>query len=242
MSTAIVHVPIDDLVSVAEKLAPSSMLPEKLRNKPHDVLAIVMAGRELGLQPWASIRMLSIIEGRPILSADGMVGLIRGSGKCADWTMVESTDKIATFETTRKDGKPQRLSFTIEEAKTAGLLSKSNWKNFPAAMLRARAQAALARMVYQDVLAGIYSDDEAAEFSRAPTIAATYDGPLEEVDELAWQLKVSACADVDQLKALRAEFDALPDGPAKQRIAELISKRRSVLVREYADQMAGGAQ
>jgi hypothetical protein len=167
-----------------------------------------------------------------------MVGLIRGSGRCADWTMVESTDKIATFETTRVGGKPQRLSFTIEEAKVAGLLGKNNWKNFPAAMLRARAQAALARLVYQDVLAGIYSDDEAAEFSRAPAVQAEVIEPeAEPIDEMAWQLKVSACATTDDLAALREEFAELPNLPAKKRISDLISKRKGAIVRNYADAM-----
>lgn len=242
MTTAIV--PVDDLVAVAQNLAPSSLLPEKLRNKPHDVLAIVMAGRELGLAPWASIRMLNIIEGRPVLTADGMVGLIRGSGKCEHWECIESTDKIATFETQRKgEKKPQRLSFTIDEAKAAGLTGKHNWKTFPAAMLRARAQAALARLVYQDVLAGVYSDDEAAEFARAPMPAPVIEPEIEpDIDELNWQLRVSAAASPDDLRALKPDFDALPDCAAKQRIADLISKRRSEVVRATADKWKENAK
>src|SRR5690606_20465490 len=141
---------VDDLVSLAERLAPSQLLPEKLRGKIPDVLAIIVAGRELGLAPMASLRSLNVIEGKPVLNADGMVGIVRGSGKCVSFDLVESTDKVATFETQRTGGKPQRMSFTIEEAKLAGLLSKDNWKKYPAAMLRARAQAALCRLVYQD--------------------------------------------------------------------------------------------
>jgi hypothetical protein len=231
-------IPVDDLVHLAEKLAPSTLLPEKLRGKVQDVLAIVMAGRELGLQPWAALRNLNVIDGKAVLSADGMVAIVRGSGKCEAFDMIESTDKVATFETMRAGGKPQRMSFTIEEARAAGLLSKDNWKKYPAAMLRARAQAALCRLVYQDVLAGVYSDDEAAEFGRAAPIVDVE--PIE-IDELAWQLKVSAAASMDDLKALRAEFDALPDCDAKVRIADLVSKRRSQLAREYADRMAKGA-
>jgi hypothetical protein len=238
MSQALV--PVDDLVHLAERLAPSALLPEKLRGKVPDVLAIVVAGRELGLAPMASLRCLNVIEGKPVLNADGMVGIVRGSGKCEAFDMVESTDKVATFETKRVGGKPQRLSFTIEEARLAGLLGKDNWKKYPAAMLRARAQAALCRLVYQDVLAGVYSDDEAAEFAKAPA-AHVIEAETVDIDELEWQLKVSAAATMDDLKALRAEFDALPECPAKVRIADLVGKRRSALARQYADQMAKGA-
>lgn len=229
MTTALV--PVDDLVNLAEKLAPSSMLPEKLRNKPFDVLAIVMAGRELGLPPWAAIRSLNVIEGKAVLNADGMVAVVRGSGKCISFDMVESTDKIATFETQRHGGKVQRLSYTIEQAKAAKLTSKDNWVRHPEAMLRARAQSALCRLVYQDVLAGVYSDDEASEFSRSP---APVIEPEIEVDELSWQLRVSAAATRADVDALKVEFDALPKGEAKERIASLIKKRKSEMVRATA--------
>lgn len=235
-STALV--PVDDLVNLATNIAPSTLLPEKLRGKPHDVLAIVMAGRELGLAPWASIRMLNIIEGKPVLTADGMVGLVRGSGKCERWEMIESTDKLATFETSRKGEKAQRLSYTIDEAKLAGLTGKHNWKTFPAAMLRARAQSALARLVYQDVLAGVYSDDEAAEFSRAPSPPPPeVIEPEVEIDETMWQLRISAAPTIDDVNALAPEWDALPKGAARLRLGALIKKRKSELSRAYAAEM-----
>jgi hypothetical protein len=239
MSAALV--PVDDLVQLAEKIAPSQLLPEKLRGKIPDVLAIVVAGRELGLAPMASLRCLNVIEGKPVLNADGMVGIVRGSGKCESFDLIESTDKIATFETKRVGGKVQRLSFTIEEAKLANLTSKDNWKRFPAAMLRARAQAALCRLVYQDVLAGVYSDDEAAEFARTGSQAApVIDAETVEVDVDEWHGRLLALASIDELKALRAEFDALPECQEKVVIADMVSKRRSALAREYADQMTKG--
>src|SRR5690606_17440997 len=46
----------------------------------------------------------------------------------------------------------------------AGLTGRQNWKAHPAAMLRARASAALARAVYPDVAMGIYDPDEALDF------------------------------------------------------------------------------
>lgn len=232
-------VPVDDLMRLVKEMTPSQLLPEKLRGKAPDVLAIVMAGRELGLQPWASLRNLHIIEGRAVLSSDGMVGVVRGSGKCEAFDMVESTDKVATFETKRVGGKATRLSFTIEEAKLAKLTDKDNWKKYPAAMLRARAQAALCRLVYQDVLAGVYSDDEVSEFAKAPA-APVIDVELIEIDVDAWHGRVLAADSMDALRALRPEFDALPDCEQKVQVGDMVTARRSALARQYADQMAKG--
>lgn len=240
MSDALV--PVDDLVNLAEKLAPSTLLPEKLRGKVADVLAIVIAGRELGLAPMASLRCLNVIDGKPVLNADGMAAVVRGSGKCSFLNVLESDDKIATFETQRQGGAPQKLSFTIEEAKLAGLLKKDNWIRYPAAMLRARAKAGLLRLVYEDVLVGVYSDDEASEFARAPAVTEAVIEPEVVIDELEWQLKVSAAASGDELRAMRAEFDDLPGNAAKARIAELIAKRRSEVSRECAAKMVKGVE
>jgi hypothetical protein len=237
MSNALV--PIGDLVSWAQHMMPSQAMPEKLRNKMADVLAIITAGSELGMPPWASLRNLHLIEGKVVPSADSMVGIVRGSGKCESWDVVETTDKIATIETKRVGGKVQRLSYSIEEAKLAGLTNKDNWRKFPAAMLRARCQSALCRMVYQDVLAGCYSSEEVADFSNAPAPAATLE-PEVVIDEDTWKERIAAVADSAELLtgALAIEFGELPDGEAKERIRKLAKNRRASLTRAYADAAA----
>ncbi len=58
--------------------------------------------------------------------------------------------------------------------------------------------------------------------------------PEVEIDELDWQLRISAATSGDELKDMRAEFDALPDNATKRRIGELIAARRSAISREYA--------
>jgi hypothetical protein len=47
-------------------------------------------------------------------------------------------DQRAIYETKRVGSTPVKISFTIEQAKQAGLTGKDNWRNYPAAMLRAR--------------------------------------------------------------------------------------------------------
>lgn len=166
MSEALVKViPVDELKQLSTMLSKSTLLPPALRGKEADIAVTVMAGRELGLAPMASLRNIHVVEGKPVLSADMMVGVALSSGLALYFKLVEGTAQIATYETHRKgDPGPQRMSFTIEEARAANLLNKNNWRQYAPAMLRARAKAALARDVYPDALSGCYIPDEAEEF------------------------------------------------------------------------------
>jgi hypothetical protein len=73
--------------------------------------------------------------------------------------LAKSDDRIATYVTERKGEGQTEMSFTMEQAKNAGL-GGDNWRKYPAAMLRARASLALARAVYPDLMLGVYDPDE----------------------------------------------------------------------------------
>jgi RecT family len=162
--TALVPTTIPETQDLAKRFAQSRLLPAELQGKEADVFVTILAGMELGLAPMASLRSIHIIKGKPVLSADGMVAVVQASGLCEYFIAIESSDKVATYETKRRGAPaPQRVSFSIEEAKLAGLAPgkpDSNWARFPAAMLRARAKAALARDAYPDAIAGVYTEDE----------------------------------------------------------------------------------
>lgn len=149
---------------LAQTLAGARTIPEALQKSPADVLAIVMAGAELGLAPMQSVRALVLIKGKPTLSADAMGALVKSRRDvCTYLRVVHSDGQRATFETLRVgDPSPTTMGFTLEEAKQAGLTGGDNWRKFPAAMLRARALSAICRAVYPDLLLGVYDPDELA--------------------------------------------------------------------------------
>jgi hypothetical protein len=151
----------DPLGGTALIAAASSLAPDALRGRPQDALIVLMAGRELGFAPMQSMRMLSVIKGKVTLSADATVALVRRSGECIEWRCVETTAQRATYTTRRKgDTEPTTLTWTIEQAQRAGLAGGQGWRSYPEAMLRARCASALARVVYPDLVAGIYDPDE----------------------------------------------------------------------------------
>lgn len=137
---------------------------------PQGVLSTVMVGRELGLPAMASLRSIYVVEGRHTLSSALMVALVLKSGLAEYFRPVDITDKAVTFETLRKgpNHQPFKLTHTIEMAVVAGLVKpNSNWTKVPVDMLVARCQARLARLVYPDLLVGMYSPEELEELRDA---------------------------------------------------------------------------
>lgn len=215
---AIVPRSIDEVTSLAEVLAKSTLMPDALRNKVPDVVVSILAGQELGLSPMAAIRGVHVVQGKPVLSADTMVGLILGSGLAEYFMCVEDTDARVTYETKRK-GAPaaQRASWTTDDTKRAGLQAKDNWRLYTRSMMKARAKAILARDAFPDVLAGCYDPSEditpTAQFTIPPSatieVETVQDAEvLEAPPELAQLESAGTRAD---LKALASKLAELPE-------------------------------
>lgn len=146
---------------MAQQLAQSSLIPKALYGKPGDVLVVLLTGREFGLGPMMAMRGIHVVDGKPVMAADLMVGLCLGRREvCESFSLVESTAHKATYKTQRVGHAAVELSWTMEQAKAAGVAGKDNWRKYPDAMLRARCASALARAVYPDILAGTYDPDE----------------------------------------------------------------------------------
>jgi hypothetical protein len=150
---------MDQAMTLAKTLSKSGLLPQGL-NSTEAVFTVMVAGHELGLSPMQSIRSIHIIKGKPTLSADLMVALVKRSPECEFFRLVSSDANAAVYETQRRgEPQPTPMTFDSSDAKRAGLTG-GNWRSYPAAMLRARCSSALARAVYPDVVGGIYSEDE----------------------------------------------------------------------------------
>lgn len=129
------------------------------------VFSTIIAGRELGIPAMASLRAFHIIEGKPTLSAGTIQAMVLKSGKARYFRCSERTPLRATFVTQRGDEPEMALSYTIEEGRAAfqgndAKWAASGWGRNPADMLVARASSKLARLVYPDVVSGLYAPEE----------------------------------------------------------------------------------
>lgn len=141
------------------------------------VYAAIMLARSHGLPLMQVLMpgMVHSIKGKVSMSAQMIVGLVLRSGKAASWDCIETTSQRAVFATQRVGSKRETtMEFTIEEAKAAGYLGKpdSSWQKTPKTMLRHRCETELARLVYPDVVGGLYTPQEFEDAEARPERAA----------------------------------------------------------------------
>lgn len=166
--------------ALSERIAGTEFVPSQMRGKPDVVCAAIMYGDELGLGPMQALQGIHVVEGRPAPSAELMRALIYRAGHRID--VIALTGEVCTLRGIRAGATSGvEVTWTIGMAQSAGLLSRNNWRNYPRAMLLARASSELARIAFPDVVKGLghLADDEetATEVETWATNVATEPTP-----------------------------------------------------------------
>jgi len=146
-------------MAIEAKLVPKGMTTEQ-------VILVLQKGHELGIPPTEALASMYVVNGRVALEGEAMLGLIYGSGKCAgikfEPIRADEPDKQGWAVTMSRNDMAltHREVFTMKDAEKAGLLGKETYKSYPRVMLRWRAVAACARIVFPDVIGGLYLPEE----------------------------------------------------------------------------------
>lgn len=177
---------------VASQLAPSALIGKLTGDDAAAAVAVaIMSGAELGLKPMVSLRSFTVINGKPALYGDGLINVVRMSGKVAYLRTgcEERGGKMVGFcEAKRLDtGEDKRVEFSQADAERAGLWqtkavvmkwnkwdkkneekpNDSPWYRFPQRMLAWRAAGYCLRELFGDVLGGIRDEFEVREIAEA---------------------------------------------------------------------------
>jgi hypothetical protein len=199
--TAIIPQSIEDVFRVAKGVVQSGLAPDALiKGKDADQAAMavavaIMSGAELGLKPMVALRSFTVINGKPALYGDGLINVVRQSGKAAYLrTGCEARDGklVGWCEAKRSDtDEEKRVEFSQEDATRAGLWVTSGstpWAKYPQRMLAWRAAGWCLRELFGDVLGGIRDEYEAAdsepEHHVAPPPPAVAPPPPEEATDI----------------------------------------------------------
>jgi hypothetical protein len=159
---------MEQAVVLSERLSKSGLVPQAFRGKPDDILLVMLGGRELGFSTVQSLRSFYVISGRLGMYSAAMVALCVKSPLCHYFRLVESTATQATYITHRKGSDPVQYTYTMAMANKSGASKNATYSAHPDAMLRARCESALARIVFPDLLAGVYAPEE---FDEEPDMA-----------------------------------------------------------------------
>jgi hypothetical protein len=148
------------IVAQAEALSRSEIVPKAFRNKPDDIVAVAMIGREVGLSPMMSMQYVNVIDGKPSMGAEAMVALVRGKGHTIRCVHLDD-DGCEVYGKRCDTGDEMSFTFTRQHAEDAGLFEltrngkKTPWHNYFRSMAWARAVSQLCRMLFPDVIMGI---------------------------------------------------------------------------------------
>ncbi len=154
---------LDEAMRFADMLAGSSIVPKDYIGKPGNCLVAIQWGMELGLQPMQAMQSIAVINGRPSLWGDAMLALVKAH-PAFEWIKEECDGDVATC-TIKRRGEPEVVqSFSLEEAKRAGLTGKAGpWTQYPKRMLQMRARGFALRDAFPDALRGVVSAEEARD-------------------------------------------------------------------------------
>lgn len=164
---------------IAHTLAQSNLVPDAYRGRPNDVFVAINMGSELGMEPFQAIQSIAVIEGKPCLYGDGLIGVVRASPKCL-WIeeTISSDGSSATCRTQRKgDPNPIEASYSMDDAVQAGISTKFNWKKHPKRMLQMRARAYCLRDAFPDLLKGLGVVEERQDYEDTPPPVTDYKLP-----------------------------------------------------------------
>lgn len=174
----------------------------------------ILAGAEMGISPFASMNGVNIIVGKPCLGVHLISGAILRRGY--SYRVKFPTPDVCSIEFFKKDELLGVSTFTLAQAKTAGLAGKDNWKNYQEDMLYARAMSRGARRYCSDAFGGqpvfIPEEmgavvDERGDF--VPGTAERITTPKEEAKELTERLK--GRKDGPEKKTVKTESGMEPD-------------------------------
>lgn len=165
----------------------SSLVPAALRGKPDDLRLVLTKAAEVGVRQFTTaLENFHAVDGRIISSAAIAVAFARRAGHEV-WCEEFSADRCTVAGARR--GHPDRVTrvtWTLDMAKVANLLNKSNWKSYPAQMLYARASKTWVTMNCPEVLMGL---DDGAYFmedlvdTRPPQAVEIADGLVVAADD-----------------------------------------------------------
>jgi hypothetical protein len=253
----------EEYLKLAERICKTAMVPSALRNRPDEVLAVVMYGAELGIGPMQAMQQVNFIEGKPSMAPELMRALIRTAGHKLNITQ-SNTECIIEGE--RCDtGETGTASFTIADAEDAGLCKivdgkaqarskegkKLTWEKYTKDMLLARATSRIARMMFSDVIAGMsYTPEEVESFSppaeskppkpakASATVTRSAPVKMATEEEIAHLKRLLAMLEDDDKAEVKASWQRLGIPPLTQGLTDDQCDEATQMVIEVLNRLA----
>jgi hypothetical protein len=156
--------------------AGADFVPRNVKTKAQ-AIAIILAGREVGLKPLTSLRHINCINGKTDLEARGMMGVCIANDPNIRFETTEYTHQAVTIVMHRPGvlKTPLAVRYTVDEAKKSGQMAKAGpWQTYTRDMLFAAAAKRCCRIGAPDLINGIdaamQTEEQGAEIDRETSV------------------------------------------------------------------------
>jgi len=153
----IIMAPQNPIANMAEAFCKSGMF-EDIKDAAQAFVKI-QAGKELGLEPVYSMQNINMIKSKLTCNATTLALLVKRSGKY-DYRVKQHDENSCVIVFFERGDVVGESSFSMDDAKRAGLTRNPTWTTYPKAMLFSRAISAGARVYCPDAIGGIYTAEE----------------------------------------------------------------------------------
>jgi hypothetical protein len=168
---------LDGMFRAAQCYLQSGFAP-KAFTTPQQLIICWARGAELGLRPLQAIDGLTVINNRIGIMGDLALAMVRQKGELADYKKVwegQGDDLTCTVTLQRQGGEPHDYTFSVREAKQAGIWSRNPvWPQYSKRMTYYRALGFGLRDEFSDILKGLYTTEELED------LAASQHAPIEQ--------------------------------------------------------------
>jgi hypothetical protein len=166
---------LDDMIKFARIVVNSGLAPASF-DTPDKVVIALVTGSELGISAVQSLQGLTVTKGRIGIMGDLALALCEATPECEDvkeeWSGTPMADDWTCTVTVKRRGRePRTGSFSVQEARIAGLWGKKTklgeptpWCTYPKRMLRYRALGFALRDAFPHVLKGIKTTEELQDY------------------------------------------------------------------------------
>lgn len=166
-----------EAIEFSKIIAASELCPKEYQGKYQSVMIAMMMGAELGITTMQSLQNIAVINGRPSMWGDLVIGLVYAS------KILASINERDPQECSKKDegrcevlrkGQPESVvrTYSYQMAIDAGLIKRARedmpWRTNKGRMLQMRARAWALRDTFPDVLKGLQIREEVDDYPPAP--------------------------------------------------------------------------
>lgn len=180
-------------------------------DKPEQGVIIALQCIAENKAPLEMAKNYHLVKGKLTKRADSMLADFKRSGGKIKWGDLKNREsQSGTF--TDPDGNVYDVSYSIDDAKAAGVYNNkadSPWQKTPAAMMRARLVSETLRAIAPEIVTGVYTPEEAAQFDEVQPAQSKTDIKHAEAEPVTAQPVIEAETVEDTAKDTTQKLERL---------------------------------